>query len=227
MTEGPVLEARGLRRQFDDGTRRLEVLRGVDFCLQAGERVAFTGASGCGKTTLLQLLGGLDRPDAGQVFIAGRDIGELNEGALGKWRNRHLSFVLQNHHLLREFDVLENVALPLLIRGFGVAQAAEDARQMLERVGMSHRLTHRPGQLSGGERQRTAIAQALVGRPACVLLDEPTGNLDAENGRVVLELLNALNREFGHAIVLATHDRTLAENMDRILRIEDGVLTDG
>ena len=227
MTEGPVLEARGLRRQFDDGTRRLEVLRGVDFCLQAGERVAFTGASGCGKTTLLQLLGGLDRPDAGQVLIAGRDIGELKEGALGKWRNRHLSFVLQNHHLLREFDVLENVALPLLIRGFAVAQAAEEAKQMLERVGMSHRLTHRPGQLSGGERQRAAIAQALVGRPACVLLDEPTGNLDTENGRVVLQLLNALNREFGHAIVLATHDRALAENMDRILRIEDGVLTDG
>ena len=221
---GTVLEARSVARAFQQGSARLEVLRGLELKVAAAERLAIIGASGSGKTTLLQILGGLDRPDAGQVLIDGRDIHQLNERERGALRNRTMGFVYQFHHLLPEFSALENVAMPLLVGRHPAREARERARAMLERVGLAARLDHRPHQLSGGERQRAAVARALVTAPRLVLADEPTGNLDGRNAEQVFALLLELNRELGTSLVVVTHDARLAARMDRVLELADGNL---
>ena len=223
MTEN-VLKASGLSRSFREGGTRLEVLKGLDLQIAPGERLAIIGVSGSGKTTLLQLLGGLDSPDSGQVEVDGRDIHALQERDRCELRNRTLGFVYQFHHLLPEFSALENVAMPLLVRRVGSAEARERARSVLAQVGLEARLSHRPHQLSGGERQRAAVARALVAEPRLVLADEPTGNLDGANAAQVFDLLLALNRARGTSLVVVTHDPRLAARMDRILTLEDGKL---
>ena len=221
-----VLEARGVQKSFTQGPVTLEVLQGVMLAVAAGERIAIVGASGSGKTTLLQILGGLDRPTTGQVFVDGQDIHGLSENERGMLRNRALGFVYQFHHLLPEFSALENVAMPLLVRRTRVAEAKDKARQILERVGLGQRLTHRPYQLSGGERQRAAVARALVTEPKIILADEPTGNLDGANAESVFELMLELNRERGTSLVVVTNDMRLAGRMERIYEIEGGRLTE-
>jgi lipoprotein-releasing system ATP-binding protein len=226
MTIDAVLEARGVQKSFTQGPVTLEVLQGVMLAVSAGERIAIVGASGSGKTTLLQILGGLDRPTTGQVFVDGQDIHGLREDARGMLRNRALGFVYQFHHLLPEFSALENVAMPLLVRRMRVAEAKDKAGEILERVGLGRRLTHRPYQLSGGERQRAAVARALVTEPKIILADEPTGNLDGANAESVFELMLELNRERGTSLVVVTHDMRLAGRMERIYEIQGGRLTE-
>lgn len=218
-----VLACRGLGRSYADGGRVVQVLDGVELSLRPGEKIAVIGASGSGKSTLLNLLGGLDRPSSGQVLLAGQDLATLSERELCDVRNRRLGFVYQFHHLLPEFDARENVAMPLLIGGLGRQQALSRAADMLARVGMEHRLTHRPGQLSGGERQRVAIARALVTNPDCVLMDEPTGNLDPNSAAQVLALIDELGA-LHSAFVVVTHDPGIAAHMHRILELTGGKL---
>jgi lipoprotein-releasing system ATP-binding protein len=223
-TGSVVLAARAVVRRFQEGATTLEVLRGLDLDVRAGERLAIIGASGSGKTTLLQILGGLDRPDAGRVEVDGRDLHGLAESERGALRNRAIGFVYQFHHLLAEFSALENVAMPLLVRRMDARAAALRAAELLERVGLGARLRHRPHQLSGGERQRAAVARALVTSPRLVLADEPTGNLDGRNAEQVFALMLELNREFGTSLVIVTHDTRLAARMDRVLELEGGIL---
>lgn len=222
QTTEPVLVCTELCRSFADAGNRLEVLRGVNLEIGRGERLAVVGESGAGKTTLLQLLGGLDLPTSGQVSVGGRDIASLSDTQRGRMRNRELGFIYQFHHLLPEFSALENVAMPLLMRNDSLTDVRDAAAGLLERVGLGERLHHRPGELSGGERQRAAVARALITRPALVLADEPTGNLDHSNGERVFELMLELNREFGSSLVVVTHDSGLAGRMDRIVRLADG-----
>ena len=219
-----VLACSQLCKTFDEGSAALEILRNVDFKVAPGERIAIMGASGSGKSTLLHLLGGLDEPSSGDISIAGQSLGDLSPLQLGRLRNRELGFVYQFHHLLPEFTAIENVAMPLLIRGVCPADAREQAIALLERVGLSERTTHKPGELSGGERQRAAVARALVTRPACILADEPTGNLDRHNAEQVFGLMMELNRELSTSLLVATHDQLIAERMDRVVRLEDGHL---
>src|SRR5690242_12582418 len=219
-----VLRATGVAKVYEEGDLRTGVLSNVNFALRRGETMSIVGASGTGKSTLLHIIGGLDTLSAGKVEVNGRVLSELSDAERGRERNRSLGFIYQFHHLLPEFTALENVAMPLLIRGTAIGEARQRARELLERVGLGARLEHKPGELSGGERQRCAVARALVTRPACVLGDEPTGNLDEKNAAAVYELMLELNREIGTALVLVTHDPKLAARANRRLEISGGTL---
>ncbi len=221
---GAVVRADALGKTYSEGTLHTPVFDGLDFAVHAGETVAILGASGAGKSTLLHLLGGLDTPTAGEVYVLGEKMSALSDKARGVLRNRALGFVYQFHHLLPEFTALENVMLPVLLGGSAVPAAMARARELLESVGLGHRLQHKPGELSGGERQRAAVARALVNKPACVLGDEPTGNLDEKTAAHVFGQMLELNRAQATSLVLVTHDRSLARRLDRVLELHEGRL---
>jgi lipoprotein-releasing system ATP-binding protein len=221
-----MLKAIDIAKDYNDGARDdLHVLRNINFTLGHAETAAIVGSSGSGKTTLLNILGGLDEPSSGQVLLNDVDVHKLNEKKRCKIRNEHFGFIYQFHHLLPEFTALENVSMPLLIRGDSVAVSIERAEKVLADVGLSKRLHHKPGELSGGERQRAAIARALIHQPDCILADEPTGNLDRRNAEQAIDLISDLNKEYNTSLVIVTHDLKIAERMDNIFTLEDGILS--
>lgn len=221
-----LLQAQDLGKHFNEGELRVDVLKGINFSVNKNESVAVIGASGSGKSTLLHLLGGLDIPSQGDILINGNSIKGLNENERGEMRNKHLGFIYQFHHLLPEFSALENVAMPLLIRRTNQKEAYEKAKSLLDKVGLSQRIQHRPGELSGGERQRAAIARALVTEPACILADEPTGNLDEKTADQVFQLILDLNQSLGTSLIMVTHNLELSKRVDRIVELKEGVLTE-
>lgn len=219
-----ILTCRQLTKRYDQGGLDVEVLKGVDLSIKVGERVAIMGASGSGKSTLLHLLGGLDKATSGEVILAGFNLNKVNAIKLAKLRNRSLGFIYQSHHLLGEFTVLENVAMPLLIAGESVKQATIRATKLLKRVGLGHRVEHKPGELSGGERQRAAVARALINNPGLILADEPTGNLDSKTADQIYQLMLELNQELQVSFLVVTHDHELASKMGKVLHMEDGLI---
>ena len=224
MNKEAVIQCQNVGKTYDDGSLKVEVLRNIDFQIASGEGIGIIGASGSGKSTLLHILGGLDKPTSGEVKIQGQSLNSLSQVAIGRLRNRHLGFVYQFHHLLPEFSALENVMMPLLVARKSRAEAQAAAAEILEKVGLGSRKTHRPGELSGGERQRAAIARALVTKPDCLLADEPTGNLDRKNATHALEMMLELKHELGTALIVVTHDEQLAKRFDRVLTMDDGSL---
>ena len=224
MNKEAVIQCQNVGKTYDDGSLKVEVLRNIDFQVASGEGIGIIGASGSGKSTLLHILGGLDKPTSGEVKIQGQGLNSLSQVAIGQLRNRHLGFVYQFHHLLPEFSALENVMMPLLVARKSRAEAQAAAAEILEKVGLGSRMTHRPGELSGGERQRAAIARALVTKPDCLLADEPTGNLDRKTATPALEMMLELKRELGTALIVVTHDEQLAKRFDRVLTMDDGCL---
>ena len=224
MNKTSILQCRQLTKRYDQGGLDVEVLKGVNLSIGAGERVAIMGASGSGKSTLLHLLGGLEKASGGEVVLDGVNLNKVNATRLAKLRNKSLGFIYQSHHLLGEFTVLENVAMPLLIGGESVKQASIRASALLQRVGLGHRIEHKPGELSGGERQRAAVARALINKPCVILADEPTGNLDSKTADQVYQLMLELNQELNVSFLVVTHDHELAARMGKVLHMEDGLI---
>ncbi|KAF3982656.1 MAG: lipoprotein-releasing ABC transporter ATP-binding protein LolD [Methylococcales symbiont of Hymedesmia sp. n. MRB-2018] len=224
MSDTIILQCQQLTKHFQQGDLDVEVLKGVDLSINAGECVAIMGASGSGKSTLLHLLGGLEKPTQGKVILDGENINKISASRVSQLRNQSLGFIYQFHHLLGEFSILENVAMSVLIGGASVKVAIEKASKLLDRVGLGHRIQHKPGELSGGERQRAAVARALINRPKCILADEPTGNLDSKTAEQIYQLMLELNQELHVSFLVVTHNQSLAHRMDRVLQMEDGMI---
>lgn len=224
MSNSIILQCQKVTKRYQQGDLDVDVLKGVDLTIEKGERVAIMGASGSGKSTLLHLLGGLEKSSSGEVVLDGENLNSISARKLSKLRNRSLGFIYQFHHLLGEFTILENVAMPLLIAGQTVKQARVQAIELLGRVGLGHRVEHKPGELSGGERQRAAVARALINRPKCVLADEPTGNLDSKTAEQIYQLMLELNQELQVSFLVVTHDVELAQRMDKVLHMQDGLI---